>query len=138
VGGVYASRTFRGVPPLTMAIGQQAGASMLLLPFAAIALPRAHFSTPAFLSLLGLALLSTAVAYLIYYPLIKQVGPTRTLSVTFLIPLFGLMWGAVFLHEHVGPGTVLGLLIILSSITLITGVRFRPARAAQEPAPRGR
>lgn len=128
LGGVYASRTFHGVPPLTMAIGQQAGAAVLLLPFAAVALPRAHFTAPAFLNFLGLALLSTAIAYLIYYPLIKQVGPTRTLSVTFLIPLFGLLWGALFLHEHIGPGTLIGLAIILSSITLIAGVRPRLVR----------
>jgi drug/metabolite transporter (DMT)-like permease len=74
--------------------------------------------------MLALALLCTAIAYLIYYPLLKSVGPTRTLSVTFLIPIFGLTWGAIFLHEKVGPGTLVGLLVILSSVGLVTGVRF--------------
>ena len=67
---------------------------------------------------------------MIYYPLLKSVGPTKALSVTFLIPVFGLLWGALFLHERIGPGTVAGLLVILSSVTLVTGVRLWPKREA--------
>lgn len=130
LGGTYASRGFRDVPPLTMATAQQLGAAVALLPFALIALPEARVSGDALANMLALALLSTVVAYLIYYPLLQSVGPTRTLSVTFLIPPFGLLWGAVFLHEAIGPGTFVGLLVILSSVGLVTGVTFRRARKA--------
>ncbi len=132
LGGTFASRAFRGVPPLTMAIGQQFGAAAAILPFALVSLPRVHYSTEALLNMLGLAILSTSVAYLIYYPLLKSVGPTKALSVTFLIPVFGVFWGALFLHEHIGPGTVAGLLIILSGVTLVTGIRLWPGRPASQ------
>jgi drug/metabolite transporter (DMT)-like permease len=124
LGGTYAGRCFRDIPPLTMATAQQLGAAAALLPFALIAAPEARVTGPAVANLLALALLSTTIAYLIYYPLLKSVGPTRTLSVTFLIPVFGLTWGAIFLHEQVGPGTLIGLLVILSSVGLVTGVKL--------------
>jgi drug/metabolite transporter (DMT)-like permease len=79
-------------------------------------------------NLLGLSLLSTCVAYLIYYPLISSVGPAKALSVTFLIPVFGVLWGALFLHEAIGTGTIAGMLVILSSVTLVTGMRLLPRR----------
>jgi drug/metabolite transporter (DMT)-like permease len=128
LGGTYAGRAFRGVPPLTISIGQQLAAAVILLPFAAATLPRAHASSEVVANVLALALLCTAVAYMIYYPLLKSAGPTSALSVTFLIPVFGLLWGALFLHERIGLGTVAGLAVILSSITLVTGIRVLPLR----------
>jgi len=122
VGGVYAKRTFEGVPSLTMAIGQQAGAAVVLLPLAAANVPDRVPSPAAALSVLGLALLSTTVAYLLYFYLIRTAGPTKTLTVTFLIPAFGLFFGVVFLDEPVGPGTFAGLCIILASVALVNGI----------------
>jgi drug/metabolite transporter (DMT)-like permease len=140
LGATYAGRAFRGVPPVTIAVGQMLGSSIVLLPFALATLPSAHPTAVAVANLLGLAVLSTAIAYLIYFPLLKSVGPTKTLSVTFLIPVFGLLWGAVFLHEPIGPGTIAGLVVILSSVTLVTGVRLWPRRGASavpaQPHPR--
>jgi drug/metabolite transporter (DMT)-like permease len=74
---------------------------------------------------LGLALLSTAVAYLIYFRLIENVGPTSTVTVTLLVPVFGLLFGVLLLDEPFGPGTLAGLGIILCSVVLITGISFR-------------
>ena len=122
VGGAYASRAFSGVPSVSLAAGQQFGAAAALLPFAAISLPEAHFTWIATANLAALALASTGLAYLIYYPLLRAVGPTRTLSVTFLIPIFGVLWGVVFLHEAVHLTTILGLVVILSGVMLIAGV----------------
>ncbi|HEY8287153.1 MAG TPA: EamA family transporter [Chloroflexota bacterium] len=133
LGGTYASRTFKDVPPLTMATAQQLGAAAVLLPFALAAIPEARVSGEAVANMLALSLLCTVVAYLIYYPLLKSVGPTRTLSVTFLIPVFGLLWGALFLHEKIGPGTFVGLVVILSSVTLVTGVRLGKRRGEALP-----
>jgi drug/metabolite transporter (DMT)-like permease len=129
LGGVYAKRTFSGTPYLTLAIGQQAGAAALLLPPAAASLPGEAPPLAAVLSVLALALLSTAVAYLIYFRLIASVGPTSTLTVTFLVPAFGLLFGVLFLGEPLTTGMLVGFGIILSSLALVTGVR--PGKAKE-------
>jgi drug/metabolite transporter (DMT)-like permease len=137
IGGVYVKRTFAGVPPLAMAIGQQAGAAVLLLPLAAVSLPEEAPPLPVALSALALTLLSTAVAYLLYFRLIENVGPTKTLTVTFLIPVFGLLFGVVLLGEPVGVGTLVGFGIILYSVALVTEVRLGGAKVRDYPPSRG-
>jgi drug/metabolite transporter (DMT)-like permease len=137
VGGVYVKRTFAGVPPLAMAIGQQTGAAFLLVPLAAVSLPEEAPPLPAALSALALTLLSTAVAYLLYFRLIENVGPTKTLTVTFLIPVFGLLFGVLLLGEPVGVGTLVGFGIILYSVALVTEVRLRGAKVEDHPPSRG-
>lgn len=131
VAGAYAKRTFVGVPPLRLAIGQQLGATALLLP---LALPIGVATAPTMLltpgvaaAIVALAVLCTSVAYLLYFHLIASIGPTNTLSVTFLVPVFGLLWSALFLREPLGPGTFLGLGLILASVLLVTGILWRAA-----------
>ncbi len=130
LGATYAKQAFSGIPPLGMAIGQQMGATALVLPFAVIGLPTEAPSSAVVLCVLGLALLSTAVAYLIYFRLIESVGPTSTVTVTLLVPVFGLLFGVLLLDEPFGLGTLAGLGIILSSVVLVTGIasgRSKPA-----------
>ena len=121
LGAVYIKRTFKGIPPLSMATGQLTGGAIVLLPLAA-SLPGERPSAAVTLSVLGLALLSTAVAYLLYFRLIENVGPTSTVTVTLLVPLFGLLFGVLLLDEPFGWGTLAGLATILSSVALITGI----------------
>jgi drug/metabolite transporter (DMT)-like permease len=125
--GVYAKKNFAGVPPLSVAFGQQMGAAILLIPFTLFQLPEstAVITSIAAFSVVGLALLCTAIAYLLYFYLIESVGPTKTLSVTFLIPLFGMIWGVLFLNEQVTLGMIVGLIVILSSIFLILDFQFQ-------------
>ncbi len=134
IGGVYVKRTFVGIPPLAMAIGQQAGAAVLLLPLAAVSLPEEAPPLPAVLCALALTLLSTAVAYLLYFRLIESVGPTKTLTVTFLIPVFGLLFGVLLLGEPVGVGTLVGSGIILYGVALVTEVRLGGAKEDHPPS----
>jgi drug/metabolite transporter (DMT)-like permease len=122
LGATYAKRSFSGIPPLGMAIGQLSGAVVLLLPMAVVSVPERAPSTVVTFSMLGLAFLSTALAYLIYFRLIESVGPTSTLTVTLLVPVFGLLFGVLLLEEPFGPGTLAGLGIILTSVVLITGL----------------
>jgi drug/metabolite transporter (DMT)-like permease len=132
--GVYAKKTFAGVPPLSLAAGQQAGAAVLLIPFTIFHLPAStgRIPTIAVLSVIGLALFCTAIAYLLYFYLINSVGPTKTLSVTFLIPVFGIIWGIIFLHEKLTIGMIIGLMIISGSILLISDVRLRSRALRKE------
>lgn len=122
IAGNYAKQTFSGVRPLTLAAGQQTGAASLLLLPAAATLPGEAPPLAAALSALGLALLCTAVAYLLYFTLIANVGPTSTLTVTFLSPGFGVLFSVLLLGEPFNLGTLAGLGIILLSVALVTGI----------------
>jgi drug/metabolite transporter (DMT)-like permease len=122
LGATYVKSSFSGIPPLGMAIGQLGAATALLLPSSVVSFPGEVPSSAVTFSMLGLALLSTAAAYLIYFRLIENVGPTSTVTVTLLVPVFGLVFGVLLLDEPFGPGTLAGLGIILSSVVLITGV----------------
>ena len=82
-------------------------------------------STTVVAAVITLAIVCTAVAYLIYFDLIARVGPTNTLSVTFLVPVFGTLWGVVLLHEPLRASLLLGLVIILTGVFLVTGVKLR-------------
>ncbi len=124
ISAVYVKRTFVGVPPLGMAIGQLTGATVVLFPFAALSVPGESPPPAATASVLALALLSTALAYLFYFRLITNVGPTSTVTVTLLVPVFGLLFGVLFLDEPFGPGTLAGLGIVLGSVVLVTGFGF--------------
>lgn len=121
--GVFASRAFRGEKPLDMAIGQQLGAALLWLPLSLSMLPRTMPAPAVICSVLGLAVLCTAVAYLLYFSLIHTVGPVKTLLVTFLVPIFGVIWGALFLGEPITVRLLGGLAVILSSIALVVNLR---------------
>ena len=131
VGGIFTARRFEGVSPVESTIGQQLGAFVLLVPFALAVPPRAAPSPPAIAALLLLAVLGTAVAYLLFFRLIAAVGPTRTATVAYLVPLFGTAWGALLLGEPIGLATVLGMATILAGVVLVTG-----ARLAKVPVPR--
>lgn len=138
LAAVYIKRTFKGIPPLAMAIGQLSGAATLLLPLAIVTLPEERPTAAVTLSMLGLALLSTAVAYLLYFRLISNVGPTSTATVTLLVPVFGLLFGVLLLGEPFGLGTLVGLGIILSSVVLVTGLGRPPGKGREETASAGR
>lgn len=129
-GGVFAKRFFRGLDNLSMSTGQLLGAAIILAPFSALDLPVHEVSVPVALATLALILLCTAFAYQLYYYLIISAGPLHALTVTLLIPVFGLIWGALLLDESVSPGMILGLLIVLFSVGLVTGMLSPGKRAA--------
>ncbi|CAA9424428.1 MAG: Permease of the drug/metabolite transporter (DMT) superfamily [uncultured Rubrobacteraceae bacterium] len=122
ISGTYIKKTFLGIRPLTLAVGQQTGGALWLLLPAAATLPGEAPPLPATLSAFGLAILCTAVAYLLYFTLIANVGPTSTLTVTFLAPGFGVLFGVLLLGEPFDLGTLAGLAIILLSVALVTGI----------------
>lgn len=127
-GSVFARHALGHLPTQTLALGQQLSAGILLAPLAAgsIAVGSTDVTpgTKAALAALGLGLLCTSFAYLLYFHLIRSVGPVRTSLVTFLIPVFGILWSWLFLDEPIHPEMLLGLLVILSSIRLVN----RPTR----------
>jgi drug/metabolite transporter (DMT)-like permease len=83
-----------------------------------------------------LSLVATAFAYVLFFRLVVDVGPTRALTVTFLNPIFGIVWGAVFLVEHITASALVGCAVILLGTALVVGVRLPApwARVAAEAA----
>ncbi|MFC5509650.1 DMT family transporter [Massilia jejuensis] len=135
IASLYA-KTARTVEPFANAHGTMWAAALFVLP----ALP--FFPAPAtptpgvWAAVLALGVLCSGIAYLIYFRLIVDIGPTSALTVTFLNPLFGILWGALFLGEAVGWHTLAGAAIVLVGTALVTGFVprvKRPAPAAGRP-----
>jgi drug/metabolite transporter (DMT)-like permease len=123
--GVAANATKRylaGASPLAVATGSQFAATLLLALPAAWLWPAAMPSGGAWGAALALAGLCTALAYILYFRLMSRVGPTNAVSVTFLIPLFAILWGAVFLGEAITMQMVIGGGIVLVGIALALGL----------------
>ena len=118
--GVLVRRWGEGVPARGLAAGQQLAAAALLVPLAAISAPAAAPSALVVGNLLAMALLASAVAFLLYFRLIADVGATRALTVTFLIPVFGVLWGWLFLGEALPAGMLGGGVLIVAGTVLVT------------------
>ncbi|MES2296974.1 MAG: DMT family transporter [Pseudomonadota bacterium] len=138
IASTYA-RYAKPVEPFANAHGSMWAAFVLVLP----ALP--FFAQPApatvgvVLAVLALGVLCSGVAYLLYFRLVRDVGPASALTVTFLNPVFGILWGTLFLHEVVGWYTVAGSAIVIVGTALVTGYVPRlPAFARAAPPRQGR
>ena len=134
--GVYGRRFGRmGVAPLDAAAGQVTASAMLILPIMLMvdrpwelpALP--SFST--WCALAGLALLSTALAYVLYFRILAVAGPTNLLLVTFLIPVTAIGLGALFLGERLQPQQFAGMVLIGLALALLDGRLPRFLRLAK-------
>ena len=128
----YTKRRAAGVPPLAVAAGSQLASALLLALPAAWSWPAVAPSGRAWGALLTLAIACTTVAYVLFYGLIARVGAARTVTVTFLIPVFGVLWGTLFLGEAITPGMALGCAVVLTGTGLTTGfIRLpRPVQPA--------
>ncbi len=126
----YTKKSLAGVAPLAVAAGSQAAAAVALAVPAAIWWPATLPSAGAWTAAALLAVLCTGTAYLLYFRLIANVGPSNAIAVTFLIPLFAIVWGWLFLGEGITPAMVIGGLVILVGTGLATGVLKLPTRPA--------
>src|SRR6266540_471365 len=139
--GIAGVATLVGWSPISLSAGVllSIGASLLGAASYGVAsvYTKAHVTgTPSagvVLCVLLLALGLTALAYLLYFRLIIDIGPARALTVTFITPIFGVAWGALFLGEQIAIGTVVGCVIILAGTALVLGLRIRPIAATDTP-----
>jgi drug/metabolite transporter (DMT)-like permease len=131
VAAAYTKRFLRGADPLAVATGSQLGATLLLLPGALVLWPAGPVSHGAWGAVVALAVLCTAVAYVHYFRLIANVGPARAIAVTFLIPPFAVLWGALVLGEPVTARMLLGSAIVLLGTAFATGLVRMPGEAAR-------
>jgi drug/metabolite transporter (DMT)-like permease len=123
LAGVY-GRRFRGVPPLQVAAGQVTSSTAVLLPFSIIVDRPWTLPIPGagvWAALAGLALLSTALAFVIYFRILAVAGATNLLLVTFLLPISALLLGAAILGETITPGALAGMAMIGCGLAAIDG-----------------
>lgn len=125
IASTYA-RSARSVEPFSNAHGCLWAATLLLMPtlpfFPAVEVPGMGVMA----AVLALGVVCSGIAYLLYFRLIADVGPASALTVTFLIPMFGVLFGSLFLGEQVGWYTLLGSLVVILGTALVTG--FDPRR----------
>ncbi len=130
VSVLVAGRRATGIPPLHFAAGQVGFGTLLVAPFGLLQLPDEAPEAKAVLAVVALGVLGSALAYVLYFALIAQAGASRAILVTYLVPAFALVYGAVFLDETVTASALGGLALVLAGTTLATGVtRLRAARS---------
>lgn len=126
IAASFAKKYMGGISPMVTAAGSQIGATLGLALPAIWLWPASTPSTTAWMALLVLGIACTGIAYILFFRLIEKAGPQRTLTVTFLIPVFAVFYGAVFLRETVTSWMLLCAVVIVCGTALATGlVKFK-------------
>jgi len=128
VGVNYTKRHLSKVPPLAAAAGSLIAATLMLAPFAAADWPSTNPSTQSWFCALALGIFCTGIAFIFYFRLIARIGPAKAITVTYLVPVTGILWGLVVLHEAITISMVIACAVILLGTALATGGLPRFAR----------
>ncbi len=123
---IYARQHLKGESHIVVAFGQMLMASGILIP-TSLLLERPWTLKPpplAIGSIVTLAVVGTAFAYLMYYWLISNVGATRTSLVTYISPVIAVILGAVYLQEHLQWTTLVGLVLIVAGVAVVTNLQL--------------
>lgn len=131
----YSKRYLSQAAPLAVATGGNLVSALLLAAPALWLWPQTMPSAKAWLAVAALVVGATSIAYVLYYRLVAAIGAARTVTVAYLIPLFGVFWAWLFLGEAFSAGMALGCAIILLGVALTTGLLRLPQRGATAPAP---
>ena len=116
--GIALKRYGQGASARAMAAGTQLMGGLLLLPLLAAARP-GEFTPGIVATMLALGIVCSGFAYVLYFRLIRDIGATGALTVTYLIPVFGVLWGALFLHEALSVAMLLGALLVTAGTVLV-------------------
>lgn len=119
-----AKRYLSGISPMTTAASGLVASGIVTLPLVIGYFPQNEVSWAAWGSAVAIAVLSTAVAMIVFYQVLQAIGPTKTVTVTLFIPLFGIFWGVLLLGEAVSSHMLLGTAVILLG-TALTVFRIR-------------
>jgi drug/metabolite transporter (DMT)-like permease len=122
IAASYAKRYLQGITPMVTATGSQIGAALGLAIPAAMFWPQQTPSLQAWGALLCLSVFCTAIAYWLYFRLMANAGPSKALAVTFLIPVFGVLYGALLLGETITGWMVFCGVVIVVGTALSTGI----------------
>ena len=125
IASTYA-RNARSVDAFSNAHGSMWAATLLMLPVVPFFPMSGTPDGAVIASVIALGVVCSGIAYLLYFRLIQDLGAPSALTVTFLIPMFGVLWGHLFLNEVIGWYTLTGSLVVIVGTALVTG--FSPRR----------
>lgn len=125
------TKTAPSIDAFENAHGNMWAAVLWILPLLPFVPMQGEPSVKEMWSVLALGVLCTGVAYLLYFRLVVDEGAASALSVTFLVPVFGILWGALILDEPIGLNTFIGTFLVLMGTMLVTG--FSPAQLKKRP-----
>jgi drug/metabolite transporter (DMT)-like permease len=118
----FTKRYLTGVAPIAVAGGSQLSAALALVVPTVVLWPASSPSFAGWVNVVALAVVCTGAAYIMYFRLIAHIGPANAITVTFLVPAFAVVWGAIFLHETLTVQMVVGCAVILAGTSLATGL----------------
>ena len=131
VAANFARKYLRQTSPPAVAAGSQIGAALVLFPLALWLWPDYAVSMRAWIAVILMGVFSTGIAYLLYFRLIARVGPVKAITVTFLVPVFAVIWGVLLIDESLTREMVVGSGIILTGTALATGLIGSGRRTAK-------
>lgn len=115
----YSKRAFEGVPALTVATGNLIAATCILLPAMVGAWPSKMPGIKSWLCATALGIACTALAYVLFFRLIRNLGASRAITVTYLIPAFAMLWGYLLLGEPITATMLAGGAVIVVGTVLV-------------------
>ena len=122
IAGTYVRRSTGAIAPIDLAAGQLLAGAVVLLPVAILSGAPGALRLDGAVSLLLMALISTALAWPLFFRVSARTNATVASTVTFIVPLFGIVWGALILGEPVGPQLILTFALVLVSLVLVLPV----------------
>jgi drug/metabolite transporter (DMT)-like permease len=122
LAGNFARARLASVDQLELATGMVVGGALVLLPVAALTGAPGSLRVDGIVSLIAVGTLSTALAWPVFFRVLRRTTPTAASTVTFIVPAFALAWGAIALGETVGLGLLVGFALILASLALVLGI----------------
>jgi drug/metabolite transporter (DMT)-like permease len=117
--GVLIKQRYGRLPPMSLATGSIVYAALLMLPLWAWAPPVAGWTLEPWMALVALGVLGSGVAYLPFFTLVRDIGPTRTLTVGLAVPVLGMLWGWMLLGESITPGMIAGAALVLTALGMV-------------------
>lgn len=125
IAAPYIKHNLADVPSLVATTGSQLSAALVILPALPFTVPQQVPTARVFLAVLTLAIVSTAFAYILFFRLIQKIGSTKALTVTYLIPIFAMLWGAIVLQETVTSSMIFGCGLVLLGTAIANDIFTR-------------
>jgi drug/metabolite transporter (DMT)-like permease len=122
IAGNYVRARMAAVEPLELATGMLVAGTVVALPVALLTGAPRMPALDGAVSLIAVGILSTAIAWPVFFQVLRRTTPTAASTVTFIVPAFALTWGSMVLAEPVGIGLIVGFALILVSLALVLGI----------------